>query len=370
MAYAFFMAGTQFPIPPDKINTKINSQNTTVTLINEGEVNLIKSPGLTDISFDLLLPMFNYPFASYPNGFHDAHWYLEILEYLKASEQPFQLDIYREYPTGVQTHHTNVTVTLEDYQITEDAEENGFDIVVSVELKTYKYFGVKILRLSDDGSTYTVERYDAKSSARITEAYGDEDLYDVCMREFGYCDTTLLERIYAMNKDRVTPVNAEDVSAVISDNSVWEDGAWTTKANACALICKACGGVDTTIDSSGAAHWVYQYVMTLYSRGVITDIDFWLTEPDAYISSAYLLALVDNLSGGMVEAYQGRSTDHWGRNCLDSLCDKAIINTPEAWTEFEGVVINANTKQLVNNALEVIGQSYRIKPGAKIIIRE
>lgn len=369
MAYAFFLAGTQFPIPPESIKTKINSKNETITLINEGEVNLIKSPGLSDISFDLLLPMFKYPFAVYPNGFHDAHWYLELLEYLKVSEQPFQLDIYREYPTGEQTYHTNVTVTLEDYEIYEGTD-NGFDIVVSVELKTYTYFGVKILTLSDDGKTYMIERYDAKSNTRVTEVKDGEDLYDVCMREFGYCDEELMEQIYQMNKNSITAVNADDVSSVITDSDVWDDGAWTTKANAVALVCKAIGGVDTTIDSSGASHWVYQYVMTLYNKGIITDIDFWMNNPDAYISSAHLLALADNMSGGIVEAYQGRETDHWGRNHLDSLCDKCIIFTPEAWTEFESVVINANTKQLINNALEVIGQTYRVQIGTKLIVRE
>ena len=53
------------PVPPPKMETKINGQNKTINLINEGEVNLLKTTGLTDISFTCLLPNSQYPFASY-----------------------------------------------------------------------------------------------------------------------------------------------------------------------------------------------------------------------------------------------------------------------------------------------------------------
>ncbi|MGN0180964.1 MAG: hypothetical protein ACI4DP_00890 [Candidatus Ornithomonoglobus sp.] len=52
----------------------------------------------------------------------------------------------------------------------------------------------------------------------------------------------------------------------------------------------------------------------------------------------------------MKEAYVGRSTDHWGRNHLDSLCDKGIITTPDAWTNFESEVSRANCMALICKA--------------------
>ena len=42
------------PIAPEKIQLKVNNKNKTLILIDDGEINVIKKAGLTDISFDLL----------------------------------------------------------------------------------------------------------------------------------------------------------------------------------------------------------------------------------------------------------------------------------------------------------------------------
>ena len=41
-----------FPVTPEKISIKINGNNKTVNLINEGEINILKKAGLTDIEFE------------------------------------------------------------------------------------------------------------------------------------------------------------------------------------------------------------------------------------------------------------------------------------------------------------------------------
>lgn len=84
MAYRLYMDGILFPVTPSKITMKINGKNETVTLINEGEANILKSPGLTDVDFELLLPAVQYPFAVYPSGFRPAKYYLDKLEALMS----------------------------------------------------------------------------------------------------------------------------------------------------------------------------------------------------------------------------------------------------------------------------------------------
>ena len=49
MSYTLYLASTQMPVAPSKLQLKIKNQNKTVTLINESEVNIIKSAGLTEI---------------------------------------------------------------------------------------------------------------------------------------------------------------------------------------------------------------------------------------------------------------------------------------------------------------------------------
>lgn len=44
------------PITPSKVTVKINNQNKTMTLINGEEINILKAAGLSDVSFELVLP--------------------------------------------------------------------------------------------------------------------------------------------------------------------------------------------------------------------------------------------------------------------------------------------------------------------------
>ena len=64
-------------LPPSKLTIKANNTNETVTLINEGEINILKKPGLTDIEFECMIPQMRYPFAVYKSGFEDAEYFLD-----------------------------------------------------------------------------------------------------------------------------------------------------------------------------------------------------------------------------------------------------------------------------------------------------
>lgn len=61
--YQFCMDGVLLPVTPSSLTIKVANQNKTVTLINEGEINILKLPGLSKISFSALLPNQRYPFA-------------------------------------------------------------------------------------------------------------------------------------------------------------------------------------------------------------------------------------------------------------------------------------------------------------------
>ena len=51
------------------------------------------------------------------------------------------------------------------------------------------------------------------------------------------------------------------------------------------------------------------------------------------------MALIDNATGGMTARYKGRNADHWARNCLDTLCDLRIVQSPQEWcNDFEAQV--------------------------------
>ena len=72
--YKFYFDKDILPVTPGSITTTYKNQNKTITLINEGEVNIPKSPGLTEFSFKFMLPWCNYPFVNmnYPQMLTDA----------------------------------------------------------------------------------------------------------------------------------------------------------------------------------------------------------------------------------------------------------------------------------------------------------
>lgn len=188
--YNFYIDGEQLPVAPPSMTMQINNKNETVVLINEGEVNILKKPGLTDIEFEVLLPNVKYPFAVYPNGFLPAAHFLDKFEHLKVKQKSFQLIVNRMRPSGDLLFDTNITVSLEDYDIQEDAE-NGFDVIVALRFKQYKPFGNKKLetKKNSEGKTEVkkVENRSTTNKAKVepyTVKKGD-NLWTICKKFLG-----------------------------------------------------------------------------------------------------------------------------------------------------------------------------------------
>lgn len=147
--YDFYLGNCLLPVAPSKLTVSINNANQTVTLINEGEINILKQAELTDISFECMIPQMKYPFAVYKSGFKGADFFLGCFEALKTGGQPFQFIVCRSRPDGKQLFDTNMKVSMEDYKIIEDANE-GFDIAVQIKLKQWRDYGTKSVSIRFD----------------------------------------------------------------------------------------------------------------------------------------------------------------------------------------------------------------------------
>lgn len=62
MAYMVFMGALALPTTPSKITTSVTNKNETITLIDGTEINPLKKGGLTEVSFEFLLPHQTYPY--------------------------------------------------------------------------------------------------------------------------------------------------------------------------------------------------------------------------------------------------------------------------------------------------------------------
>lgn len=145
--YEFYLDKCLLPVTPPKLEVKINNANHTMTLINEGEINVLKKAGLTDVEFTCEIPQVRYPSAVYRDGFKGADYFLDYFESLKNSKKPFQFIVCRSLPGSRKLFGTNLKVTLEDYKLTEDAG-NGFDISVKIRLKQWRDYGTRTVNVT------------------------------------------------------------------------------------------------------------------------------------------------------------------------------------------------------------------------------
>ena len=150
--YDVHISDMLLPIAPEKITTQINGKNETATLISDGEISILKSAGLTTVSFIALFPNVQYPFAQYPKGFKKAGHYVNKLQSLMDKKKPFQFIITRQTPVNKKLFNTNLTVSLESFQIVDDAK-NGMDVEVQINLKQFREYGTKTFKVETPSNT-------------------------------------------------------------------------------------------------------------------------------------------------------------------------------------------------------------------------
>lgn len=144
--YDFYIDNLLLPITPKKINTKIKNKNKVVTLLNGEELNLLKKPGLTEFDFEFRVPSEDFPAVK---RYVSPQTVLNKLEDLKVKKKSFQFIIIRSQYQENLKNSINKSVTLEDYEIIEDAE-NGADLIISISLKQYLPLKTKIINTNAD----------------------------------------------------------------------------------------------------------------------------------------------------------------------------------------------------------------------------
>lgn len=208
MAYKFYIDTVLLPIAPEKLQIKVNNQNKKITLINEGEINILKSPSLSDVEFDILLPNQNYPFANYVEGYQPASYYMQKLKELKKEKKSFQFIVTRTFPNGKMLFDTNMTVSLEDYTIKEDAKKYGTDQVVSIKLKEYREYEtlvIKVDKKKKKAKKKKTRKKDGSPKAKTYTVVKGDCLWNIAKKFYG--DGSKWTKIYNANKSKIKNPN-------------------------------------------------------------------------------------------------------------------------------------------------------------------
>lgn len=182
--YRCYLFDEEMPLVPAKLTLTIKGNNRTVTLLNDGEINILKKPGLTEITLPLTFPM-------HTDGYKPDH-YLSLLEHAITTRTTTRFILTRRTPDGKLLFDTNMKVSVEDYTISEDAKK-GMDVSVDVKLKQYRDYGTKTVTVKKGNkktenqrttenkpkaTTYTVKTGDTLWGIAKTY-YGDGSKYNV-----------------------------------------------------------------------------------------------------------------------------------------------------------------------------------------------
>lgn len=209
-----------FPITPGELTLKVDSNNKVVNLISEGDINILKSPALTEVKFEARFPMRQYPYA---REFHSFKSYYDFFEELKEGKKSFRFIVARTTPNGRRTWDTNLLVALEDFEIEESADE-GDDVIVTFNLKQYKDYGVKLVKIAKSKPTTTSTSKKPRSTnnkASKTQYYtvkkGD-CLWNIAKKYYG--SGSQWKKIYNANKS-VIEKTAKKYGKKSSSNGHW-----------------------------------------------------------------------------------------------------------------------------------------------------
>lgn len=211
-----------FPITPGELTIKVGSNNKVVTLIREGDINILKSPSLTEIEFEARFPMRKYPYSREYSAFQN---YFDKFKDLKENKKPFRFIVAREMMKGGRTWDTNILVALEEFEINEDADE-GDDVLITFNLKQYKEYGVKQLPASSiktttSTSSITRPNTNAPSSNNKSSSYtikNGDCLWNIAKKFYG--DGSKWTKIYNVNKSAIE-ADAKKHGKSSSSNGHW-----------------------------------------------------------------------------------------------------------------------------------------------------
>lgn len=219
----YFKVGSDvltFPITPPSLKINIGSNNKVVNLINEGDINILKSPSLIEVEFEARFPMRKYP---YSREVSDFQTYFDTFKMLKEEKKSFRFIVARTTPNGKRTWDTNLLMAIEDMEISEDADE-GDDVLITFQLKQYKEYGVATIKTSETTSTTTSTSEQARpteNKTSNTQTYtvkkGD-CLWNIAKKFYG--NGALYTKIYEANKT-VIESTAKKYGKASSSNGHW-----------------------------------------------------------------------------------------------------------------------------------------------------
>ncbi|OMG45305.1 peptidoglycan-binding protein LysM [Paenibacillus macerans] len=149
----------EFPVLPGEIEVSVAGNNKTYEISVLGEINVIKSQKLTEISFESMFPAFWFPACNVEQYelFPPSH-YIDLITKWRAEKQPMRLVL-----TG-STMNINMLVSVESFSWSEAGGAPG-DISYQVAFKEYRSYAAKKVKVEKGSVTKSTPKLLSKPKA-------------------------------------------------------------------------------------------------------------------------------------------------------------------------------------------------------------
>lgn len=214
MAYGMWLSynngqkGFQFPVNPGAIKISESGNSKTYDVMGLGEINVLRSPALSEISFEGFFPSFNArkatvggkvvdPFVVASLQF-EPRKYVNLIKGWMGSKRPVRFIF-----TG-DTFGINTAVSIENFEWEEVAGSGG-DIEYSIQLKRYVFYAPRKLKLVQANTTAIAsvvddgtDRANEKEQPKTYTLRSGDNLWKVAKLQLG--DGARWKEIQTLNK--------------------------------------------------------------------------------------------------------------------------------------------------------------------------
>jgi len=180
MSYNNGTEGFQFPVNPSSVEVNETGQGKTYNVPGIGEINVIGSKSLSEISFNGLFPAQYYPFVNVKEDDlrQPVQYILRVNKWMRT-KHPVRFILSSE------TYNINTPATIESFTWNEAAGGNG-DIEYSIKLKQYIFYRARKLKsgLTSQASK-GVARADEKQQPKTYKLVKNDTLWKVAQMHLG-----------------------------------------------------------------------------------------------------------------------------------------------------------------------------------------
>lgn len=181
--YEYRQVSAELPLPPEVMVTRLGGQNTTLNLVNSGEISILKDIGLRNISFRVLLPK-DENVGVNAVEFHEPIFFLSLFRNIVEDKRAFRLIILRELPEGRSIFSGDIKLSIENYTVTENGGEEG-DFYVDLNLREYREMVTPQAVVSSDGSVSENASRETKEAEKSYTVVSGDCLWNIAKREYG-----------------------------------------------------------------------------------------------------------------------------------------------------------------------------------------